>query len=396
MTNITDYVISSPEYLNSLTTISTLILCLSFYSLGLVSVLLNFYVFSQPDFRLNPCCIFLSTLNFIDLIHIHTGLLTRMIQSGLQWNILNSFPIICRMRYYISYTIVTLYMILLNLAAFERYASTCNLHSHWRRFSKPIFVYYTLFTSIFISCFISLPAFFCYYINATSVCTPYTGACTKFAGLYMLIIGGCISTLFTTFFSCLTMHNLHIIHRRARAAPISYKIYLHIKDANEQLTSMLFMQTTVTLVSALPVVFFMIYQLATHHVNKTPLWIAWDKLIAHLVQLLTYGNFISSAYINLVASPTYRHHLICKVKSSLGRHEIHHKFPPTLLLSVGRVGDLAMFFSNHVNSSEAVEQKQLPQEQHNLQIKWQNKKLSKLESVDVVINLINESQGDNV
>ncbi|CAF0716345.1 unnamed protein product [Adineta steineri] len=331
---------------------------MSFYGFGLVGGLLNTYVFSKSSLRSNPCCLFLLALNIVDLLHLHNSLLIRVLQVGFHWDPMVIFPIICRLRYYIGYVLITFYMILLIFASCERYASTHKRNSPWRRFSKPNNVCYTILGCTIICFLVCLFIFPCYSVIHGSACTVQNSICTTLTAVYTLIVIGFIPPIFVTLFTWLTVCNLRIIRYRSRAAPISYKTYLRIKDANEQFTSMLFMQIVTMLISSVPYASLMIYQLSTRHINKMPERIAWEQLISQSIHLLTYVNYICSAYIYLYTSPMYRQHLISRKNRSSARVGIVHEFVSSIFASLSRAEDEKKVPSIPIHIADVTEQKQ--------------------------------------
>ncbi|CAF1459203.1 unnamed protein product [Adineta steineri] len=336
---------------------------MSLYGFGLVGGLLNTYVFSQSSLRSNPCCLFLLALNIVDILHIHNSLLIRVLQVGFRWDPIAIFPFICQLRYYIGYVLITLYMIFLTFASCERYASTCNRQSQWRRFSKPKNVSYTILGCIIICCLVCLFIPFCYSVTHGSACTVQNSICTTLTAVYTLIVIGFVPPIFVTIFAWLTVRNLRIIRYRSRSAPISYKTYLRIKDANEQFTSMLFMQIVIMLISSIPYASLMIYQLSTRHINKSPVRIAWEQLISQSIHLLIYLNYVSSAYIYLGTSPMYRQHLISRNKQSSARVGIVHEFVSSIFASLSRAEDEKKVPLIPIHIAEVTEQK-LQQHHH--------------------------------
>ncbi len=334
MMNGTNDAMSTIMYLNRLTMLTTRYLGTSFYGLGLIGVLINAYVLLQSAFRLNSCCLFLLALNTVDFLYIHNGLLVRIVQHGFHWDPLVIFPFVCQMRYYFAYVLVTLYVILMTLASFERYASTCKQRNYWRRFNKPATVYYTLLGSTLICCVVCLFTLSCYSVNQNSVCTARNGACRTFTIVYTFIAVGVVPPVFTGFFAYLTLRNLRILHHRARAAPVSYKTFMRIKDANEQLTSILFTQVAAMSVSSLPYASFMVYLIFTRHMDKMPLHIAWEQLISNFVHLLTYINYVCSAYVYLATSPIYRKQLMSRHKLFPTRFGVGDEFHTSMLVSM--------------------------------------------------------------
>lgn len=340
-------------YLNNIGTLISRYLGTSLYIFGLIGALLNMYVFWQSSLRSNTCCVFLLAFNIVDFLHINNSLLVRIAQHGFHWDPTVFFPFVCRMRYYITYVLITLYVPLITLASCERYASTCKRRSHWRRFSTSTTAFYTILSCSLIYCFVCLFVFPCYGINQTSLCAVHKDVCTAFTLVYTFVVIGFVPPVFTSIFAWLTLRSLRILHCRARTAPISYKTYLHIKQANEQLTSMLLVQIIAMLVSSVPYASFMIYTLSTHYVQKMPLQIAWEQLITHFIHLLTYVNYVCSAYIYLATSSMYRQYLM-----SANTH-FREQFEPAAetftseFLSLSRAENATMVLFMPAHTSEA-------------------------------------------
>lgn len=364
----------------------------SFYIFGLISVILNMYVFSHSSLRSNPCCLFLLALNIVDFLHIHNSLLVRIAQHGFHWDPIVLFPFACRIRYYIGYVLITLYMIFIILASCERYGSTCNRHSHWRSYSNARTVRYIIFICTFICCLVCSFSFSCYEVNDDSLCAIRKGVCTMSTMVYTFIVIGLVPPSFTAVFAWLTCRHLRNLHRRSQAAPVSYKTYLRIKQANEQFTSMLLMQIAAMLASGTPYALLMIYQLSTLRTIKTSLWIAWEHLIGHCIHLLTYITYVSSAYIYLAVSPMYRECLVSTAKKFRTRFKLDIEFNMSALLSLSRAEKTLAISSVHAANSEPTEQ----QQQHRPRIVLLRVLMSQKEPPDIHDTVFNTSKADAV
>ena len=356
-------------YLNNLSMLITRYVGTSFYTFGCIGALLNLYVFSQSSLLSNPCCSFLLALNIVDILHIHNSLFIRVAQHGFQWDPIVIFPLLCRIRYYIAYTLITLDLVLITLASFERYASTCDRHSHWRSFSKLATVRNTIVTSTLICSFISLFAFFCYTVHDASLCAVRKGVCSTLTTVYTFVVIGFVPPVLTTMFAWLTVRNLYILRHRSRTGPVSYKTYFRIKQVNDQLTSMLFMQIVAMLVSSLPYALLIAYQVITRSKHKAPLLIAWDQLISQFVHLLTYVNYVCSAYIYLATSTMYRKHLMSRSTQFRKRYGIGIQALTSALLSLSRAEKETAVLPPSVRT-ETTGQEQQQQQQHHLRVVW--------------------------
>jgi hypothetical protein len=168
---------------------------------------------------------------------------------------------------------------------------------------------------------------------------------------------------------------------------------MRIKDANEQLTSMFFMQITAMLVSSLPYASLLVYQLSTRYMNKTPLRILWEQKIAQFIYLLTYVNYICSAYVYLATSPVYRQHLLSTGKLSPARFGAGNEFPDSVLMSMSRAENRERVLSMLVSSSKVITEKH---HHHPRAVRLQ-RMLSHQELSKVVVNaIINASKADRV
>lgn len=384
--------VSTIMHLNKLTMLITRYLGTSFYIFGLIGALLNMYVFSQSSLRSNSCCLFLLALNVVDFLHIHNSLLLRVLQHGFGWNPVVLFPSICQIRHYIGYVLITLYMMFITLVSCERYGSTYNRHSHWRRYSNTKTVRHTIFICTFICCFVCSFALYCYSINDVTLCTMRKGICTLFLMIYTLVVIAFVPPFFTAIFAWLTFRHLRKLHRRSRAAPVSYKTYWRIKQANEQLTSMVLMQIAAMLLSGIPYASFMIYRLSTLHTDKKPQRIAFEQLIGHITHALTYIKYICSAYIYLTTSPMYRKCLISTATQFRARFRFETDMFTSLLLSLSRAEKTVVNLSMVATNSEPIEQQQY----YRPRIVWFRVITSEQHSSDVSDAMFSALRADNV
>jgi hypothetical protein len=168
---------------------------------------------------------------------------------------------------------------------------------------------------------------------------------------------------------------------------------MRIKDANEQLTSMFFMQITAMLVSSLPYASLLVYQLSTRHMNKTPLRTVWEQNIAQFIYLLTYVNYVCSAYVYLATSPVYRQHLMSTSKLSPARFGVGNEFPGSVLMSMSRAENRERVLLMPASSSEVTTEKQ----HHHPRAERSQRMSSHQELSKVVVDaIINASKADRV
>jgi len=167
---------------------------------------------------------------------------------------------------------------------------------------------------------------------------------------------------------------------------------MRIKDANEQLTSILFMQVAAMSVSSLPYASFMVYLLLTRHMDKMPLQTAWEQLISDFVHLLTYIKYVCSAYVYLATSPIYRQQLMSRHKLFPTRFGVGDEFHTSMLMSMSLAEHAGAVPLMPISSSEITGKKQ----KHDLKAVWLYRAASQQDSINIVRDIINASQADEV
>jgi len=97
---------------------------LSIFITGNLSCLGNFLVFSSRTFRSQACSIYLIVESMSTFFYFNYVLLTRIIQKGFQYPIINRYDVVCKIRQFLSEYTHQVAFTLFTCATIDRYLST--------------------------------------------------------------------------------------------------------------------------------------------------------------------------------------------------------------------------------------------------------------------------------
>jgi hypothetical protein len=142
--------------------------------------------------------------------------------------------------------------------------------------------------------------------NGKRVCASSSASWSKVLIYFINIVGyGMFPWFFMSLFGCLTLRNIRNI-RRQRIHPLPHAALVRMTRVDKQLTSILFWQILICLVSSIPYCIQIIYDSVTQSISKTADRQAKENLSLQVVRLAFYFNYISMFYVNYVSSSIFR------------------------------------------------------------------------------------------
>ena len=276
---------------------------------GLIGCLWNMLIFRHPSLRSSACCIYMFLYSIASLLQLLFGLLFRMLGDGFHADDRLNHVVWCRIRYYVTQCSSLTALSCFIWIAMDRFFSTCR-SLKWRSLSSTSIARYLCLFTILVWMISALPHLFYTIPSRTSststVCISssiiWTQILTYFINLFCY---GIFPWFFMTLFGFLTLKNLRHI-RQQRIHPIPNTLITRMTRVDKQLTSILFLQILICLISSIPYCIQCLYENITSYQFKTIELQAQEYLFLQIVRLAFYFNYISMFYVNYFSSPIFR------------------------------------------------------------------------------------------
>ena len=290
--NATDF--STIVYLNFITREFNRYIPLLCLVLGTIGNILNILVFSRPALRTNPCSLYFISGSLINFSSLYVGLITPFL--GLyDLDPTQKSIFLCKLRFYLRYTSITLSTWFILFACVDRYFSSCtnvNLRlCSSIHFAKRVILLATIIAFLFPYTHV----FYCYTINQRKVCTHANSVCRLVIGTILLLCNSCIPPILMVFISICTIRNVRIFSR------ISAR-----RRRDVQLSRILFIQVILVVICAIPITVEKIYSCATVMRKKSELVAAIDSLASQISVEISYVNSSISFSVYSLTSKKFR------------------------------------------------------------------------------------------
>lgn len=127
-------------------------------------------------------------------------------------------------------------------------------------------------------------------------------------------LSGVGSPLVVIVLACILGKNIRsVIKRQARRNTVAPATLTSIQSHNQQielqLTIMLWLQSILAIINYVPFAVYILYYMFTSEWNKSPLRVAWERLIIAFIRLSSYLFAAGSFYISLVSYNGFREQL---------------------------------------------------------------------------------------
>lgn len=296
----------------SVTTLNTISQQLNIYvgiimfSLGIIGGVWNILIFRHHSFRSSSCCTYMLIGSIASLIQLIFGLLTRILSDGFQmdWALVNIAW--CKIRNYVTLCASLTALSCFVWTAMDRFFSTCQ-QIKWRHLNSIYIAKQICLLTLTIWMLIALPVLvYSIPMHSRGVC-GYSSVVWSLISTYFfnLFCYGIFPWFLMSLFGILALKNLRHIHRR-RINPLPQPVIRRMARLDHQLTSMLFLQIIIAIISSVPYCIQNIYNNLTQTISKSSERQAVENLILQLVRLAFYFNYISMFYVNYISSPIFR------------------------------------------------------------------------------------------
>jgi hypothetical protein len=297
------------ETLNSISQQLNIYLGLIMFFLGIFGSLWNILIFRHHTLRSSSSCAYMLFGSVASLIQILFGLLFRILAEGFHadWTLTNIAW--CKIRLYIIHCASLTALSCLVCTAMDRFFTTCR-QIKWRRLNSIYVAKQVCLLLLILWMITAIPTLIyakpiqltlTYRICASSSLI-WSRISTYFFNLFCY---GILPWLFMCLFGFFTLKNIHRIHRR-RINPLHIAIFTRMTRIDNQLTSMLYLQIIICIISSIPYCIQSIYNSLTRDIIENEYRQAQDNLFLQIVHLTFYLNYISTFYVNYLSSPIFR------------------------------------------------------------------------------------------
>jgi hypothetical protein len=288
---------STINYLNFVTPELNRYIPLILLTLGTIGNFTNILVFTRPLLRRNPCSIYFVSSSIINFFALYVGLITPFLAL---YNLdpTQYIDILCKIRFYLRYSTITLSTWFILLACIDRYISS-STNANLRLWSSLPIAKRIVFVSSLI-CFL-LPytqVFYCYTVNSKYVCTYENNTCQLLNTILLLVCNSGLPPILMVVFSILTIRN------------VNYRNHVNINHnyprRDVQLTRILLIQVSILVLFAIPVAIQKIYASSTSSMVKSALTTAIENLANQISIEISYISNSTMFYIYSITSKRYR------------------------------------------------------------------------------------------
>ncbi|CAF0989642.1 unnamed protein product [Adineta steineri] len=221
--------------------------------------------------------------------------ITRLIQKGFNYPIINLYDPICKIRQFFSEYTHQGAFTLFALATIDRILST-HRNVAYRRWSNCKTLAYKIVPTVVFTC---------------GSCNPTPGIYEKIDSYFEVVMSGFVPPILLITLGCLLLRNVRgVVHRRIVPAgvvsqPINTNLS-HIQQIDSQLTAMILLQSFVAIPSFIPFGAQNLYTSLSRGWYKTPLRLAWEDVIIETIRLFSYLFYSTSFYVSLYSSRGFR------------------------------------------------------------------------------------------
>ncbi|CAF1465520.1 unnamed protein product [Rotaria sordida] len=270
----------------------------------------NMIVFWSRSSRKQAYSIYLLSAAVANLHYFNFVLLTRIIQNGFQFSLMNRFIILCKLRQFSTIWGNVVSFSLFSFATIDRILST-QRSNRYRQWSNRVSLAYIMIFLIPLFWFLLLGHRIVLYRINNGTCGPLEGFYAVYDNYFQVIFSSLGPVIVMSILAYLLMKNVRgVVQRRIQpinsVCSISIPNKSIINQMDSQLTIMLTLESLITIVTYVPYATRLTYANITHQWYKTQLQLAWEEVIAELIHLFSYLFFVTSFYVSIISSTGFR------------------------------------------------------------------------------------------
>ncbi|CAF0968649.1 unnamed protein product [Rotaria sp. Silwood1] len=270
----------------------------------------NMIVFCSQSFRKRAYSIYLFAAAVANLHYFNFVLLTRIIQNGFQFPIMNRFIIICKLRQFSTIWGNVVSYSLFAFAILDRVLST-QRSNRCRQWSNRVSLAYRMVIVIPVFWFLLLSHRIVLYSINNGICSPLKGFYAVYDTYFQVIFSSFCPVIAMSILAYFLMKNVRgVAQRRIQPTNNVSSIIIRnnsiINQMDSQLTIMLTLESLITIITYVPYAAQLIYVNITQEWYKTPLQLAWEKVFTELIHLFSYLFFATSFYVSIISNVGFR------------------------------------------------------------------------------------------
>lgn len=287
------------------------------YILCWIGSMMNIVTFLQQMYHSRAASLYLLLASSCDLVHLSLDPLSNILQYGFHYHWTITSLGFCRTKSYFAFVFTITSGTLTTLASISQYLLSSEKSSYWYYARRHIGIRYAKLT-FFIWLCLSIPIIFCterhtYLLKTTrSICSNPARHihCYAVQLIYICLFNGFVPPVIMTSFGYLTHRNVRQLRRRSKTKSI------RIRRINQQLASMLILQSIKSTMASIPYSIFNCYWLKTMYDQKSLVRQAREDLLHQMVYLLFWSNY-TSFFVYLYSSDIFRDQWMIAMKRCL-------------------------------------------------------------------------------
>lgn len=259
----------------------------------------NLLILSKKAQRRNPTALCFLATTIANIIALYFGMFIRYLQDVSNIDLIDNYPIICKLRSFVVYLFISLSNWYIVLAVIDRYLISSSENDQ-RRLSSMKNAYVSIgFITIFLTvAYCHIPLF---YNIHSSTCTALPGSYRLFNDIQTLIQFSLLPPLLMLFFGLLTLRNIRLTHRR-----VANLNSIRLRQRDIQLSKMLFLQVIITIVCSLPLIVTQLMSTMTTTMVKSPLRLTIELFASQVSRHLAFLNCSISFYLYTLSGSQFR------------------------------------------------------------------------------------------
>ncbi|UJR21388.1 hypothetical protein I4U23_024479 [Adineta vaga] len=240
------------------------------------------------------------------LVHILFSLLIRVLSEGFHIQQASGNIAWCKIRNYIATCASLTALFCFIWTGIDRFFSTCR-QIKWRHLNSIAFAKQICLLTVISWMIFNIPILV--YVkpsSKTGICISSSMIWSKTSSYILNVFCfGIFPWFLTSIFGILTLKNIRRIHQQ-RINPLPSLIATRSSRLDQQLTSMLFAQIIISIISSVPYCIQTIYDLITETIIKDDYRQAQENLYLQIVRLAFDLNYVSMFYVNYTSSVVFR------------------------------------------------------------------------------------------
>ncbi|CAF1533858.1 unnamed protein product, partial [Adineta ricciae] len=274
---------------------------------GCIGNLLNLIVFiSLKTFRENSCAFYLTTISFINIGNLSTGLLHRILVSGFGIDLTLVSLYLCKLFQYCIQSCALISITCLCLATIDQYFSTC-FTDRWRELSNIKLSRRLIKIFVILWLIHGIPYLIFFEIIQSNLTKKNRCMITNkifsnyFTYVYSAILTGYLPIFLTILFGLLSFYNVKRLSLRT--------ISIIRRQLDKQLTTMVFLLGIFNIIALIPYPIILIIRSISSIIND-PSAVVKINFINNLTVFFYYLYFASPFYIFICVSERFRRQLL--------------------------------------------------------------------------------------